>query len=142
VVGDLVMVGAYESCAAEIYDRYASAFRGEETFAAGMDAALRAVFEELAVRPETAELLFVEVRGGDRDLLARRERWRQRFAELLAAEHARTEGSSRPPLHFELLSGGLFSAIGACVADGCAAELPGRLDEILAAAEVFEPAAA
>jgi hypothetical protein len=117
-----------------------AAFDAAASWREGLAAALGCVLGKLAADPAMAQLLFVEALE-DPELQHLSARRRRSHVDLLAGEYQRhaARGEELPELQFELLAGALFRGIAAAVHDGRVHELPEMLDEILAAADVFQP---
>jgi AcrR family transcriptional regulator len=134
---------AFEEISGDMLIEVADAFARSSSWPDALDRAGRRVLARMADHPAEARLCFVEVLGGDRELLRRRDGARRRMVELFVAEHHRRSSSEQlPDMQLELLIGASFQLIAAQVADGRVRQLPQLGSELAELADVFEPAAA
>jgi AcrR family transcriptional regulator len=138
-----VVLDAYRRAAGELYGEYAASFRLADSWPEKLGAGLERMLRRLSQEPAVAHLCFVAPSSGGTELRDSRETFRTRYVELLATEqerHADDDGVGLlPELALELMVSVVFRMIGELVADGRAPELPGLLEDVASAAQVFEP---
>lgn len=132
----------YEEVARDVRNVIAAALTEAPSWPEALTLVGKRLLARMAERPAEAQLCFIEVLRGDREMLRRRNAERQRTIDLFVREHRRRRHhEDLPELQLELLVSAGFRAIGAAVADGRGAALPELEPELASLAEVFEPVA-
>jgi AcrR family transcriptional regulator len=138
-----VVVDAYQRAAGELFAEYAASFRLADSWPEKLGAGLERMLRRLSQEPAVAHLCFVAPISDREELRDIRETFRTRYVELLVTEqerHADDDGAELlPELALELMVSVVFRMIGELVADGRAPELPTLLEDVVSAAQVFEP---
>jgi AcrR family transcriptional regulator len=130
----------YEEVAQGIYDDFAEAFAVEPGWRPALRRAGRTLLERITERRAEAQLCFVEVLRGDRELQRRRTASRRRMVDLFVRELGRRRDQPESfRLQLELLVGASFQAIAQVVVDGTVEELASLEPELETRAFVFEP---
>jgi hypothetical protein len=116
-------------------------FRGAASWSEGLERAVVGVTRTLARDPAMAQLCFVDVFSGGRELLYLREHRRKRFLRLLVNEHEWHYGPADHATRFamEMVSATIFQRIATEVQAGHTAELDLRSGAVLAVARAFAP---
>jgi len=133
----------YDEVARSIYEDFAEAFAAEQGWRDGLRLGANTLLRRMAAKPDEARFCFVEVLGGDHELLRRRDASRRRLIALFMGELRRE--CDKPELfamQLELLIGSTFQTIAASIAHGEPAHLPALEPEIESRAYVFAPVAA
>ncbi|HEU4975170.1 MAG TPA: hypothetical protein VFT50_08775 [Baekduia sp.] len=126
---------AYLEASARLHAAWAARFAEQDTWSGGIGASTEALLQAVAEDGVAAQLCFVAIQRGDRELLRLRERVRRRNVESLCEQYAlHHPGEPVPEIHLELVCGTLLHQIAEAVAEDRVGVLAERVDEILAVA--------
>jgi hypothetical protein len=131
----------YVAAGDELVAVYREGFRGAATWLEGLEQAIAGLTGTLARDPELAQLCFMDVLTGGRELLQLREQRRRRFLKLLVDEHEWHHGPADRATRFamEMVCAAIFQRISTEVQGGHAAQLDLHTAAVLAAARAFSP---
>jgi hypothetical protein len=94
------------------------------------EAALRAVLELAAARPDATRLCLVEAPGLGKQAVERKEVGLQRFVDLLDADLAEANDGQAPPLVAEMVVGGIYEVLQRAARAGDYATMPDLAGEL------------
>jgi len=128
---DACFVAAYDDAVAQIREPVLAACGAEESWAAGVLAALRVLLEGLAAEPARASLVLVEGLRAGRGIYDRYQAGLQSFTEQLRdGAPAPPEGARSPEATDEAVVGGVAALLSRRVIAGETERLPELLPEI------------